>query len=355
MSNGIAPIVTIGGGTGQKHLLAALAARYRRVSGIVTLADDGGDSGRWIDSYGTQPPGDERQLLIGLLDGVRLGSVDGVGDLKKLVGDWLDWRPNTGHAQGFPVGNFLIGSLEAYLMKLGFKENANFLALAILNRLFPTTGDIIPVTKDKVTLHLELPDGTVIVGEDKIGEGCAGRGYFPRGVVPKLYYQPPATAAPGAVESIMSAAMVVVSAGKIFSSIAPCLIFKEIAQALVETPAKVVYVMPIMTLPGQTDGMPASEHVEALHGIVGASFIDAVVCNSKRPPQALLKQYAAEGEEPVVIDRARLRGMGLKVATGDLLSTEPYVRQEGDPLPRTVIRHGENALGDRVMGELYRH
>lgn len=269
-------IVAIGGGTGLPTLLRGLKAYTNNISAIVTVADDGGSSGRLRREFGLLPPGDFRNNLAAL------------GRDETLLSQLFQYRFGAGRnngqngqqeLQGHAFGNLLLAALTG--ITGSFDE-----ALLAAARVLAISGRVLPSTLDEVTLiaQVAIPDGdtttvTRIAGESAIP--AAG------GVVQQVYLDPAGTRAyPAAVQAILQADLVVLGPGSLYTSILPNLLVRDLAQALRSTRAPVVYVCNLATQPGETDNYDVTAHVDAIerhcHGC-----LDLVLANNNLdiPPE----------------------------------------------------------------------
>jgi uncharacterized cofD-like protein len=249
-------IVAIGGGTGMSLLLHGLRMYSRNLSVIVTVADDGGSSGRLRRELRILPPGDFRQCIAALAD---------VEDLMKQL---LEYRFKAGSGlEGHSFGNLFIAAMAD--ITGSFEE-----ALAASSRVLAVRGHILPSTLANVTLCAELSDQSTVEGESVL----AKRGQ-PIDRVYLLPVAPPAN--PEAVEAIMNADVLVVGPGSLYTSVMPNLLVPGIAGAVENSQASLkVFVCNVATEPGETDCYAAVDFVTAIEKHVGCQLFDYVIINS---------------------------------------------------------------------------
>ncbi len=249
-------IVAIGGGTGLPTTLRALKPYTSNLTAVVTVADDGGSSGRLRRELGIPPPGDLRNNIAALADDERL--------MTRL----FQYRFTEGELGGHAFGNLFISALAGVT---GGLESALVEAGRVLN----IQGQVYPATLDDVDLVADIwvnDHLTTVNGESRITAA--------HGRIERIALQPPtARGFTGSVEAIRAAEMVVIGPGSLYTSILPNLLVREIADALRTTQARVVYVCNIATQPGETTGYNVPDHVEALERVLGAGAIDVVVAN----------------------------------------------------------------------------
>lgn len=298
-------IVAIGGGTGQSVLLRGLKEHTDNLSAIITVADDGGSSGRLRKELGLLPPGDFRNCLVAL------------SDAEKTVTDLFQYRFQQGQGlEGHSFGNLFIaamtevtGSFEA--------------ALYESSRVLAVRGQILPSTLSDLRLSARLKDGSTIQGESNI----TTRG----GQIEQLFIEPTEPAAyPAAVQAILSADLVVIGPGSLYTSILPNLLVPGIQEAVRNTQATKVYVCNVATQVGETEGYAVADHLEALQRNTFRSIVDFVVANSD--PKALGPRFLGK---PVVHDG---RPLGYaRLAQTDLMDPGHPVRHDSTKLAQAVL------------------
>ncbi len=318
-------IAVIGGGTGSFTLLSSLKDYTRHVSALVNMADDGGSTGQLRDELGALPPGDIRQCLVALSDSERLR-------------DLFNYRFEGGSLEGHAFGNLFLSALEK--MTGNFAEAVET-AADVLN----ITGEVYPVTLDKVTLVMRQSDGKVTEGEFQIGH--ADFGDYTR---PDMELRPQAALNPAAHEAILGADLVVIAPGNIYGSLAPALIVPGMSEALNATTAKKVYVCNLVTKPGQTDGFDVCDFAAEIERF-GQLRLDYVLFNDAKPSQYLLDRYAKEGEYWVTYDKKKLAAAHYQAVGGHFVSNERPAASQSDPIAatRTLIRHDADAIAKQLM------
>jgi len=310
-------VVTIGGGTGLSVLLTGLKSHTSNITAVVTVADDGGSSGRLRQEFDILPPGDIRNCLVAL------------ADAPTLMRDLFQFRFNTNsELSGHSFGNLFITVMTRLTgdFEKAIKETSNVLALR---------GKVIPSTLNNVVLVAEHKDGTTTVGEDMIPRA--------RRAIKKVSLNPlEPQATPDAIKAIEEAQVIVLGPGSLYTSIIPNLLIKEIAQAVANSSAIKVYVCNVMTQPGETDGFSVSEHIRALISHSNPRILDYCVINTGEIPQEILKRYAQEGSYLVVNDRKKIEGMGYRVIEDDFAVIESSViRHDPERLARIILGLGE--------------
>jgi len=237
-------ITTISGGTGGFMLLTGLKKYDADISAIVAMADDGGSTGELRDELGVLPPGDVRQCLVALSDASE--------ELRAL----MTYRFSEGGLKGHSFGNLFISALE--------KTQNNFLdAIETAGDILKVKGRVVPVTGDDARLRMELKDGTLLEGEDVIDHGN-----FQKQGVKKLSFNSKVRANPKAVESILSADVVVIGPGDLYGSVLANLIVPGISEALKKTHAKIIYNANLTNKKGHTTGFDVDDYVAAIEEVI---------------------------------------------------------------------------------------
>jgi uncharacterized cofD-like protein len=313
-------VVAIGGGTGLSSLLRGLKKlvpnEIEDLSAIVTVADNGGSSGRLREEMNIPAPGDIRNCIVALAED------------EDILSKVMQYRFTEGEGlKGHSFGNLFLTVLT--------KITGDFLeAVEITSNILKIKGTIIPSTAEIVNLKAEFSDGKIIEGETEITE----YGKQLKAKIVRIWLEPEDIKAPQeAVEKIMNADFVILGPGSLFTSIVPNLLVKDIKDALLKTKATVIYIVNVMTQYGETDGFSASDHVKVLHEIVGESFIDGVILNTQLPPNDVLKRYLKEHAEPVVADAGNLSRMGIIVCSGELLDEGSFARHNPEKLTSLLM------------------
>ena len=298
-------IVAIGGGTGLSVLLRGLKAYTDNLTAIITVADDGGSSGRLRRELGVLPPGDFRACLVAM------------SESESLLTDLFQYRFDQGDGlKGHSFGNLFIVAMNSV-------TNSFEQALSESSKVLAVHGQIVPATIANLSLSAMLKDGTKVIGESNITE----RG----GEIKRLLIEPAdADAYPPAVDAIEQAEMVVIGPGSLYTSIIPNLLVSGIAAALRDTAATKIYVCNVATQRGETEGYSVADHVEALCEHTFPNIVDHVVANDN--PVELGPRFMGE---PVANYDAPLRHATVELA--DLADSTHPVRHDSDKLARVVV------------------
>ena len=298
-------IVAIGGGTGLSVLLRGLKAYTENLTAIITVADDGGSSGRLRRELGVLPPGDFRNCLVAM------------SESETLLTDLFQYRFQQGNGlEGHSFGNLFIAAMTD--VTESFQR-----ALSESSRVLAVRGQIVPATVANLSLSARLKDGAVVLGESTITE----RG----GEIDQLFIHPSsAEAYPLATEAILGAQLVVIGPGSLYTSIMPNLLVAGIAEALNDTAAAKVYVCNVATEKGETEGYCVADHVAALQRHTFPTVVDYAVANDA--PRELGRRFLGK---PVVNDGRPLHHA--KLVQGDLADSDHPVRHDSEKLARIVL------------------
>ncbi len=305
-------IVAIGGGTGLSTLLTGLKEYTSNITAIVTVADDGGSSGRIRKQFDILPPGDIRNCLVAL------------ADASSMMRDLFQFRFEEGsELAGHSFGNLFITVMTRITgdFEKGVRETSKVLALR---------GQVIPSTLAKVILCARHLDGSVTEGENRIPKA--------QKKISRVYLKPEsAETTPEAVKAIIEADIIVLGPGSLYTSILPNLLISGIKDSLVASKAIKVYVCNVMTQPGETDGFTASDHISALVNHSDPRVINYCIVNTGRVRSGILERYGQEKAYQVVNDRRRVEAMGYRVIEDDTISTDNFIRHDPIKLAKIVL------------------
>ncbi|MFQ6019545.1 MAG: uridine diphosphate-N-acetylglucosamine-binding protein YvcK [Dehalococcoidia bacterium] len=316
-------IVAIGGGTGLSNLLRGLKEYTTNLTAIVTVADDGGSSGRLRRELGILPPGDVRNCIAAL------------ADAEPLVTKLFQYRFSEGSGlAGHSFGNLFIVAMSGVVGN--FEE-----AIRQTSRVLAVRGQIIPSTLTNVTLCAKIDGARTIEGESNISDSEAKERIREVFLLPA---NPPPC--PEAVRAILEADIVVLGPGSLYTSVLPNLLVDGIKRAVVASPALKLYVCNVATQPGETDGFGVAEHTATIEEHVGQSFIHYVLTNSN-----LDGTPKSPRSQPVQINLPTANGVRLVLA--DVVSQENHYHHDVKKLGQAVIRiyYDRNQLDQAIAQE----
>lgn len=326
-----AKVVAIGGGNGLNTLLRGLKHYTDNITAIVTVADDGGSSGRLRRELGVLPPGDFRNCIAALADDEAL-----ITQLFQYRFPSRTGKVNAGALDGHSFGNLFItamtgvtGSFEKALVESG--------------RVLAIRGQIVPSTLEDVTLCAELVDDAsairVVSGESAIPEA--------RRPIKRVYLEPDNVPAyPPAVRAILEADLIVIGPGSLFTSVLPNLLVEDIVSAIRASTALKVYICNVATQDGETEGFEEVEdHVAALERHTGPELFPYVLVNSNlvdNPPPSWNFQQ--------VVLRKPL-GKGYHVIAADVVDEQHPWRHHPDKLARVLMNWYEKQSREPIGSE----
>jgi uncharacterized cofD-like protein len=303
-------IVAIGGGTGLSTLLRGLKDYSANITAVVTVADDGGSSGRLRREIGVLPPGDIRNCLAAL-----------AGE-EKLITELFQYRFRAGDGlSGHSFGNLFLTALNDIT---GDLEQA----IAASSQVLAVRGRVLPATVSDVQLWAELTDGRIIEGESNITEAQGKIRRF--GCIPP---NPPAL--PGALKAIQEADYIILGPGSLYTSIIPNLLIPGIRDAIAQSQAPRIYVCNVMTEPGETQDYTVADHLQAMQDICGQQLFNAVLVEKKLPSPQALTRYAQANSQPVLLDREAIRRLGCRIILANVMDEDPQTQ---------LVRHNPQRL-----------
>ncbi len=323
-------IVALGGGTGLPVVLRGLRAALfspgswspdrdrTRLTAIATVADDGGSSGKLRAAYRVPSPGDIRNCLLALADG------------DPAMADVFNFRfDGEGEVGGHSLGNLILTALAELEQDFGK-------AVERSGRMLSVRGQVLPSTLDNVVLTAELSDGTVIEGESHL----AGA----RSPIRRMRLQPAdASALPEARQALEAADLIVIGPGSLYSSLVAVLLVQDLAEAIARSRARVVFVLNLMSEPGETDHHTGVDHVLALRRHAPLIPIHDVLVNTAPIPQEQRDRYAAQGAVPVSPDLQLLKALGHEPVERDLLAAGAEARHDPGKLGAAILERAREA------------
>jgi len=318
-------VVAIGGGTGLSTLLKglkryvmtpALAASgqptIRELSGVVTVSDDGGSSGRLRKEFNMLPPGDIRNCIVALSED------------EALLSRLFQHRFQKGSGlQGHSFGNLFLAALTS--ITGDFAE-----AVRLSSEILLTRGHIYPATTSNVELEALFEDETRVRGETRITAS--------KGKIRELVLVPPdVEPLPQTLEAIAAADLITIGPGSLFTSLIPNLLVRGIPEAILRSHAVKVFICNLMTQANESLSLTASDHIRALNDHAGAQLFGYTLINHREASPEMKAKYALEGASQIVIDLEAIEALGVCPVLGDYL-------EEG-----TVARHATDRVAHDLM------
>ncbi len=310
-------VVALGGGNGLATLLRGLKEHTTNLTAIVTVADDGGSSGRLRRELGLPPPGDVRNCLAALSDD------------EDLLTQLFQYRfMEGGDLEGHSFGNLFIAALAGVTGSFdrGVLEAGR--VLRIRGQVLPATLSDVALVADKTG---ELDAQSVrIQGESRI-PGFPGR-------ISRVHLDPGEPPAyPEAIRAVLGADMIVIGPGSLYTSILPNLLVPDLAGAIRASRAFKVYVCNVASQPGETDGYDCGQHLAALESHVGGNLVDGILVNNRIP------LHLPEGVHPVPL--AEGANQTVTSFPADVVDPERPWRHDSEKLAHVLLRLLEERTG----------
>lgn len=304
-------IVCFGGGTGLSCLLSGIKEYSNSITAIVSVADDGGSSGRLSSEFDMLPPGDIRNCLIAL------------ADAGPVMADLMQYRFAEGELEGHAFGNLFITVLARIRGSFGF-------GIREANRILNVRGQVLPATLDRVTLVAAHPDGTKTTGQRLIAR-CDKP-------ISELSLKPkPGDTPEDVLRAVDGAEMIVIGPGSLYTSILPNLLAEDLVRAIRSSGAHVILVVNTMEQEGETRGFAASDYLNAVRTHAPGIRVDSVLVNDYRPSASRLAPYEAQGIHLTEHDRGRMASMGVRVLLRDVIDCDDPVRHDPKKLAGALM------------------
>ena len=304
-------VVVLGGGTGLSNLLRGLKYFPLDITAIVTVADDGGSSGRLRTEFNIPAPGDIRNVMIALSEFESKGE------------ELLNYRfGGNSDLAGHPVGNLMLAAM--------INMEGNIVdGIKSLNEVLNIKGTVLPATSSSCTLIAEMDDGEIVVGESKIPKANKK--------IKRIYFDKKPKAVRETVGAIEDADMVIVGIGSLYTSIMPNLIIEEIREAILRSKAHKVYVANAMEQPGETTNYSVGDHIKAIYNHVGTEFFNSVIVNSKKIPTDILEKYKEQDVKEIEVDLENLKKYSLKIIREPLIEISDKKTVRHHPLKLAAV------------------
>ncbi len=303
-------IVAIGGGHGLATLLRGLKTVSHNIYAVVTVADDGGSSGRLRESLGILPPGDVRNCLAALSDD------------EDLLAQLFQYRfaNDDESLKGHSFGNLFISSMAE--VTGSFEQ-----AIAESGRVLAVSGRVLPATLENVQLIADVRKSdskeiSRVVGESKITETG--------GIIKRVMLEPNNPAAyPEVIQSVLSADLIVIGPGSLYTSILPNLLVKDITSAIRASQALKIFVCNVATQAGETEGFSCGDHLRVVEDHVGSNIFDIIVANDIKPSEYHQNVEGVETEDEL--------SMKYNVYKTDLIDVEHPWRHDSDKITQVLM------------------
>jgi len=304
-------VVCIGGGHGLSMLLSGLKHHPADITAVVSMADDGGSSGRLRKDFDILPPGDVRNCLVAL------------ADAGPVMRELMQYRFEEGDFAGHSFGNLFIFVLSQIRADFGQ-------AILESNRILSVRGRVLPATLDRVSLVATHADGTKSTGQRVIAQ-CGKP-------IEHLELKPTSgSAPPDVLQAIDAADVVVLGPGSLYTSVLPPLLEEDIARALARARARKILLVNTMSQPGETDGFGVEQYLEALGRHAPSVGVDALLVNSYRPSKNKLEEMAARNVHLTEYDRRALTKLPVRVFLRDVIDLDNPARHDPEKAAAAVL------------------
>jgi len=311
-------IVTIGGGEGLCVMLHGLKEYTNNLTAMLTVVDEAHFASGIQDKYNIPQPSDIRDCLISLADS------------EPVVGNLFHYRFKKGtELWGHNFGDLFLTAMSQITgdFNKAVKESSKVLAVR---------GQVILSTLSKLSLIAQHKDGTETVGKHDILSSASP--------IKRVYLRPQlAQATQEAINSILNAELIILGPGSLYTGIMPGLLINGVREALLTSKALKVYIVNMLTKPGETDDYKASDHLRVINEHIGKNIIDYCIVNKDSISEEQLKKYEQEGAVKVLVDKDELHKLGCRVVEDSIVDTAA-----------TVIRHDSQKLAgiifDLLMG-----
>lgn len=311
-NNNSIPIVAFGGGTGLGQLLIGLKKITEfDITAVVTMADDGGSSGRLRKSMELPPPGDIRNCLIAL------------SEADEVLKDVFQYRFLESELEGHSFGNLFLAVLTRLTGDFG-------LAIDEAHRLLNVRGRVLPSILNKATLEALHEDGSKTTGQARITRT--------QHRIKNIRLLPEPVANPEVIKAIKKAKMIVFGPGSLYTSILVNLVPKAILKAVIKSKAKKIYICNPMTQPGETNGFSVEDHVRAFDEVCQQRIINSLIINNGQICSETLHKYQVKGAEPVKLTSMKKLQREYEVICADLIkSNQVMVRHDAVKLAKLLL------------------
>ncbi|KGA97560.1 hypothetical protein AJ85_06690 [Alkalihalobacillus alcalophilus ATCC 27647 = CGMCC 1.3604] len=306
-------IVVIGGGTGLSVLLRGLKTFPVDITAIVTVADDGGSSGRLRKELDVPPPGDIRNVLVAL------------AEVEPLVEQLFQHRFENGNGlSGHSLGNLLLAGMTSIT-----GDFAN--GISEISKVLNVRGKVLPAANRSVVLHAEMVDGSIVTGESTIPK--SGKRIKRVFLTPEKIY-----ALSECLRELKRADLIVLGPGSLYTSVLPNLLVPGIVETIVKSRAPKVYISNVMTQKGETDHYTAADHLEGILSHCGENVVDHILVHGTPVSESVKKKYALEDAAPVEVDEHKLKQSGVNVIRDHfVIENEDVLRHDAVKVSKALL------------------
>lgn len=324
-------IVTLGGGTGHFSLLRGLVDHNdpELITAITGTWDNGGSSGRLRTEMGVLPSGDDRQVLLALMEDENQRLV-----AQKLFNERFGGLE--GPLKGHAIGNLIHSQLQRIYQGQDRGTDA-------MRALFRIRAQVVPISLTDLELCAKTDHGNVIEGETNIDLRGKKDNFDPKDKLSRIYFDTTADPNPKALEAIKKADKIIFAPGDLYTSILPHLLVNGVVKSIIESNAKVYFVLNLMTKRGETDYYKASDFLKAvLYYLGNKPQVNIMITNENHLDKEVLKLYKKEGQIPIEVDETGCLKLfpDLKIEKKPLAKyfpTEHLLRHDSDKLAQAIL------------------
>lgn len=320
-------LVCLGGGTGLSQVLTAfkdnVGKEVKRISAIVTVADSGGSTGILRKIYDIPAIGDIRNCLLAL------------SDIEEYIKKAFQYRFKGQGLKNHPLGNLFLVAL--------FETQGNLeRAIRIASKILKIKGEVIPATLENVDLVAKFSNGKIIIGEDKIPKYSLKTG----AKINELWLRPKSPKPTEvALKRIRKADLILIGPGSLYTSILPNFLIPQISKEVNQSKALKIFILNLLTQPGETDNFKASDHLKEFLRISRIKKIDFVLANKTKPSKEFLKRIKEENKELVLVDKEEIKKIGIEVIEEDLaVLKDTYFKHSPPKLKKAIFKIFKNLI-----------
>lgn len=313
-------VVVIGGGTGLSVLLTGLKKFTKELTAIVTVADDGGGSGKLRADLGMLPPGDIRANLLAL------------SNTRESMEKLLNFRFHHGELKGQSFGNLFLAAMNEIYGDFG-------IAIRETSEVLNITGKVLPVTLDQMDLVAELENGKKFLGESAIPKFATKE----NSPIKRMYLEnSEVKILENCLKAIEEADLIVLGPGSLYTSVIPNLLINNMVDAILDSKAETVYICNVMTQIGETDNYGVYDHVKGILDHSKPGILDYCIANSRELDSKDSRRYILEDSVqilPTKIDEEKLSDLGIKLITDDFIDVkEGYIRSNSINISEYLLK-----------------
>jgi conserved hypothetical protein, cofD-related len=303
--------VCFGGGTGLSTLLLGLRDYSQRITAIVSVADDGGSSGRLRQDFDMLPPGDIRNCLVAL------------SDTTPAFTKLLQYRFPDGEFAGHSFGNLFITVLAFILGDFGS-------AIREMNRILSVRGQVLPATLDKISLVATHTDGSKTTGQQWIAK--SGK------EIATLELKPhPGDISIDVLSAIRDANLITLGPGSLFTSILPDLLDPKVVAAINESPARVLFIINTAGQAGETSDFTVSTHLATLKKHAPDLRVDMVLVNNRPPTEEQMAKLTEKGVTPTTYDAKEVLTFEVDTILRDVVNMDNFIRHDPQKTAKAIM------------------